>query len=61
MQWTDDDAAEVHGPFTAPQMLEWQRSGFFGNGIFVRDASKGPEAPFYPLSRVDFALYVDDE
>ncbi len=60
-QWTEDEEAEVHGPFTAREMLNWQKEGFFKDGIFVREVTRGKHGVFYPLARMDFELYIDDE
>lgn len=39
-KWTEDDDAETFGPFSAEQMIEWQKQGFFNSGVFVRNLSK---------------------
>lgn len=52
----DKEDAEIHGPFSTNQMIEWTRSGHFKQEVFVRQSSKH-EAPFYSCKRVDFELY----
>ena len=40
LQWSEDEDAEVYGPFTAQQMLEWQEAGFFKSGVWARQLNK---------------------
>lgn len=40
-KWEDSPDAEIHGPFSASNMLQWQQQGFFGaNGVFCREVGK---------------------
>eukprot|EP00052_Salpingoeca_macrocollata_P011312 m.87067 g.87067 ORF g.87067 m.87067 type:complete len:321 (-) comp17999_c0_seq4:26-988(-) len=54
-KWTEDDGAEVYGPFPAQQMKAWQDEGKFGSGVFYREVGKGQ---FYSSNRADFDLYI---
>eukprot|EP00051_Salpingoeca_urceolata_P010344 m.126276 g.126276 ORF g.126276 m.126276 type:complete len:371 (-) comp16675_c0_seq1:354-1466(-) len=57
-KWEDKPDAEVYGPFTATQMLEWQDQNYFGPaGVMVRQLDKEGSA-FYLSTRVDFDLYT---
>lgn len=41
-RWTDlRDDGEIHGPYDARNMLEWQRAGFFQEGVEFRKANGG--------------------
>ena len=56
-KWENKDDAELHGPFTSSQMLDWQEAGFFKDGVYVRKLTeKGSQ--FYSSLRIDFDLYV---
>jgi hypothetical protein len=58
-QWTDEEEAEVHGPFTAQQMLDWKEQGFFGaGGVLARELGKGDDTLFYNTNRIDFDLFT---
>ena len=39
-RWENEDGAEVHGPHKTEEMIEWQESGFFDKGVFVRKVTK---------------------
>ncbi len=54
-RWENADSAEVHGPHGTSEMIKWQESGFFDNGVFVR---KLGSKDFYDVKRVDFDLYT---
>ncbi len=54
-RWENEDGAEVHGPHTSQEMLDWQESGFFDKGVFVRKAG---EEEFKDGKRIDFDLYT---
>lgn len=57
VQWTDDEEAELHGPFSSQQMADWQEHGHFGEGVFARELGKGESTKFYSTKRIDFDLY----
>jgi len=57
-KWEDKRDAEVHGPFSSLQMLEWTNEDYFPDGVFVRKVSTAPEGAFYSSRRIDFELYV---
>eukprot|EP00056_Hartaetosiga_gracilis_P013693 m.229484 g.229484 ORF g.229484 m.229484 type:complete len:382 (+) comp13884_c0_seq1:118-1263(+) len=58
-KWSDDAKAEVYGPYSAEQMLQWSEANYFKSGVWARETKKGPSAPFYHSSRIDFDLYID--
>ncbi|CAB4059336.1 CD2BP2 [Lepeophtheirus salmonis] len=55
-KWNEKDDSEIHGPHSSKEMLEWQESGFFENGVFVRKV--GSSSSFSSSKRIDFDLYV---
>ena len=55
-KWEDTDDAELHGPFTSQEMLDWSEDGYFKEGVFVRKVDSN--AQFYSSRRIDFDLYV---
>jgi len=57
-KWEDSSDAEIHGPFTSLQMLEWTEDNYFPDGVFVRKTSTAPDGAFYSSRRIDFELYV---
>ena len=57
-RWEDKSDAEIHGPFTSLQMLEWTQEDYFPDGVFVRKTSSAPDGAFYSSRRIDFELYV---
>jgi len=57
-KWEDKTDAEIHGPFTSLQMLEWTEDNYFPDGVFVRKTSSAPDGAFYSSRRIDFELYV---
>ena len=57
-RWEDKNDAEVHGPFTSSQMLEWTNENYFPGGVFVRKTSSAPDGAFYSSRRIDFELYL---
>eukprot|EP00730_Choanoeca_flexa_P011742 TRINITY_DN2782_c0_g1_i1.p1 TRINITY_DN2782_c0_g1~~TRINITY_DN2782_c0_g1_i1.p1 ORF type:complete len:314 (+),score=91.58 TRINITY_DN2782_c0_g1_i1:119-1060(+) len=59
-KWSADEDAEVHGPFSAEQMFEWQKQSFFPETMQVRRLQRGSKGPFYPVKRMDFELFIDD-
>lgn len=56
-KWENKPEAEVHGPYSARHMLDWQDQGYFPGEVFCRETRKGPDAPFYSSKRIDFELY----
>lgn len=57
LRWEDKEDAEIHGPFTSEKMLQWQESGYFSKGGFVRKTTD-PGQTWYTTRRIDFDLYV---
>nr|ACO10259.1 CD2 antigen cytoplasmic tail-binding protein 2 [Caligus rogercresseyi] len=55
-KWEDKEDAEIHGPHSSKEMLEWQESGFFENGVFARKV--GTDSSFSSSRRIDFELYT---
>ncbi|KAL5016861.1 hypothetical protein ScPMuIL_006450 [Solemya velum] len=55
-KWEQTDDAEVHGPFTSTQMLNWVEEDFFPDGVYVRKTSQTGQ--FYSSKRIDFDLYT---
>ncbi|KAK3083991.1 hypothetical protein FSP39_006385 [Pinctada imbricata] len=55
-KWEDKDDAEIHGPFTSSQMLQWSEEDYFPKGVYVRKTNK--DAQFYNSRRIDFELYI---
>lgn len=55
-RWEESEDAEIHGPHTSQEMLDWQESGFFAKGVFVRKA--GSKQEFRDGKRIDFELYT---
>ena len=56
-KWDQEADSEVHGPHTSKEMLDWQESGFFAKGVFVRKFGSG--ADFTDGKRIDFDLYIE--
>jgi len=57
-KWEDKNDAEIHGPFTSLQMLQWTNDDYFPDGVYVRKTSSAPDGAFYSSRRIDFELYV---
>jgi len=57
-KWEDTSDAEIHGPFSSQQMLDWTRDNYFPDGVFVRKTSSAPDGAFYSSRRIDFEMYV---
>jgi len=57
-KWENRDDAEIHGPFSSSQMLEWTNEDYFPGGVFVRKTLAAPDGAFYSSRRIDFELYV---
>jgi len=57
-KWEDKSDAEIHGPFSSLQMLEWTNENYFPDGVLVRKVSTAPDGAFYSSRRIDFELYV---
>ncbi|XP_074641708.1 CD2 antigen cytoplasmic tail-binding protein 2 homolog [Tubulanus polymorphus] len=55
-KWEDKHDAELHGPYTSDQMMNWADDGYFGDGVLVRKCGSG--AQFYNSRRIDFDLYT---
>ncbi|KAK7078865.1 CD2 antigen cytoplasmic tail-binding protein 2 [Halocaridina rubra] len=56
LRWKDDDDAEIHGPFSNEKMLQWQESGYFSKGAYVRKTNQ--QSQWYSTRRIDFDLYT---
>lgn len=56
-KWTNEENAEVHGPYSSQQMLQWQEDGYFKDGVFVKKSSE-ENREFYSSRRIDFELYL---
>ncbi|XP_045625660.2 CD2 antigen cytoplasmic tail-binding protein 2 homolog [Procambarus clarkii] len=57
LRWEDKDDAEIHGPFSNEKMLQWQESGYFKNGAYVRKTCEQGQS-WYSTRRIDFDLYT---
>ena len=55
-RWEEQEEAEVHGPYTSSEMLEWTEDGFFEKGVYCRKI--GHQTQWYSSKRVDFDLYT---
>lgn len=51
------NAEEIHGPFTSEQMQKYADEGRFSSGAFVRKVGN-KDSRFYSAARVDFELYL---
>ncbi|XP_031844502.1 CD2 antigen cytoplasmic tail-binding protein 2 homolog holn1 [Nomia melanderi] len=56
LKWSQDESAEIHGPYTSQQMHAWAKEGYFKSGAWVR--KKGQTNQFYNAARMDFELYL---
>lgn len=60
VQWVykleDKEESELLGPFSNSQMMKWQESGHFKNGVYCRKADS--QGSFYHSKRMDFELYT---
>ncbi|XP_069134765.1 CD2 antigen cytoplasmic tail-binding protein 2-like [Argopecten irradians] len=54
-KWEEVDDAEMHGPFTSSQMLQWTEEDYFPDGVYVRKVNTDK---FYNSKRIDFDLYT---
>ncbi|XP_060079259.1 CD2 antigen cytoplasmic tail-binding protein 2-like [Ylistrum balloti] len=54
-KWEEQSDAELHGPFTSSQMLQWTEEDYFPDGVFVRKVNTDK---FYNSRRIDFELYT---
>ena len=55
-KWKNAPGEELHGPFTAQQMCDWQDDDYFKDGVWCKETGKDGE--FYNSKRVDFELYT---
>ncbi|OTF78285.1 CD2 antigen cytoplasmic tail-binding protein 2-like protein, partial [Euroglyphus maynei] len=55
-RWEDKDDAQIYGPYTSEDMLNWTNQGYFDQGVFVR-RTDSTDARFYSSKRIDFELY----
>ena len=53
-KWTNAPDAEVHGPYSTKQMLNWKRQDYFASGVLCQNLTKGPNAPYYSSKRIVF-------
>lgn len=56
-KWKNEPEAEIHGPYTSQQMLDWTSEGYFAEGVYVRKLNN-KDTQFYTSKRIDFDLYV---
>lgn len=56
LKWSQDENAEIHGPYSSQQMHAWAKEGYFKMGAWVRRT--GQQNQFYNGARVDFELYL---
>ena len=64
LKWSDEEGAEVHGPFKSSEMKSWADAGYFtGRNAMVRRQvledmfGDTEEEPFKPVHLFDFSLY----
>lgn len=55
-KWENNEKAEVHGPHSSSEMLDWVNQGYFESGVWVRRV--GQQGDFYTSRRIDFDLYL---
>lgn len=55
LKWSQDEKAEIHGPYTTEQMQAWAREGYLKKGAWAR---RSEQDQFYSASRIDFELYL---
>lgn len=56
LRWKNEDTEEIYGPFTNEKMLQWQDSGYFEKGAYVRKSKQNGQ--WYSTKRIDFELYA---
>lgn len=56
LRWKDADEEEIYGPFTNEKMIQWQESGYFQKGAYVRKTEQ--RGQWYSTRRIDFELYA---
>lgn len=56
LKWSDSEEAEIHGPFSNEQMIQWRDAGYFENQALVRQKGRAG-ASFNSAKRIDFDLY----
>ncbi|OWF45363.1 CD2 antigen cytoplasmic tail-binding protein 2-like [Mizuhopecten yessoensis] len=54
-KWEEVEDAEMHGPFTSTQMLQWTEEDYFPDGVLIRKVNTDK---FYNSKRIDFELYT---
>lgn len=55
-KWENTDDAEIHGPYSSSQMLQWTEENYFPDGVFCKKANA--DGQFYSSKRIDFDLYT---
>lgn len=55
-KWENTDDAEIHGPYSSTQMLQWTEEDYFPDGVFCKKVNA--EGQFYSSKRIDFDLYT---
>ena len=55
-RWKNEEGAELHGPHTSQEMLDWVEDNYFPDGVFCRKV--GTNGEFYTSKRIDFELYT---
>lgn len=56
-KWEDTDGAQIYGPYSSKDMLNWVKEGYFEKGVYVRQIGK-QDSNFYSSRRIDFDLYT---
>ncbi len=56
-KWEDNESAQVFGPYSSQEMLNWVNDGYFEDGVYVRQIGK-TDSQFYNSKRIDFDLYT---
>lgn len=55
-KWENANTAEIHGPHSTREMLNWVNEGYFEAGVWVRRV--GQQGEFSNSRRMDFDLYL---
>ena len=56
-KWENTKDATVYGPYSSTYMMDWNKEGCFGDGVWVRKVDED-DGPFYNSKRIDFELYT---
>ena len=55
-KWKNEPDQELHGPYTAQQMCDWQDQDYFKAGVWCKEVGK--DGDFYNSKRIDFELFT---